>query len=167
MLDPVKFPINKSVSFFLPAIIPVIISGNAVPIATIVIPINFSDSPSFVAIDILLFTTKSDPNFSPNIPTIKKIAILKIDFSSLDSTSFIISSSIFLSFMALSSYIVKIIYANVQNSSITPCPLVIMLDIMYELPELKGYEVIITKETVSKKEKPLLIKQKKNGKKSA
>ena len=43
----------------------------------------------------------------------------------------------------------------------------IMLDIMYELPELKGYEVIITKETVSKKEKPLLIKQKKNGKKSA
>ena len=42
-----------------------------------------------------------------------------------------------------------------------------MLDIMYELPELKGYEVIITKETVSKKEKPLLIKQKKNGKKSA
>ncbi len=43
----------------------------------------------------------------------------------------------------------------------------IMLDIMYELPELKGYEVIITKESVSKKEKPMLIKQKKSDKKSA
>ena len=40
----------------------------------------------------------------------------------------------------------------------------IMLDIMYELPELKGYEVIITQELVSKKEKPILIKQKKNKK---
>ena len=40
----------------------------------------------------------------------------------------------------------------------------IMLDIMYELPELKGYEVIITQELVSKKEKPILIKQKINKK---
>lgn len=43
----------------------------------------------------------------------------------------------------------------------------IMLDIMYELPELKGYEVIITQESVTKKEKPILIKQKKSNKKSA
>ncbi len=43
----------------------------------------------------------------------------------------------------------------------------IMLDIMYELPELKGYEVIITKEAVLKLAKPMLIKQKKTSKKSA
>lgn len=43
----------------------------------------------------------------------------------------------------------------------------IMLDIMYELPELKGYEVIITKEAVLKLAKPMLVKQKKASKKSA
>lgn len=43
----------------------------------------------------------------------------------------------------------------------------IMLDIMYELPELKGYEVIITKEAVLKQAKPMLVKQKKISKKSA
>ncbi|TLD88658.1 ATP-dependent protease ATP-binding subunit ClpX [Helicobacter sp. MIT 05-5294] len=43
----------------------------------------------------------------------------------------------------------------------------IMLDIMYELPELKGYEVIITKESVLKQAKPVLVKQKKTSKKSA
>lgn len=40
------FPSNKSPSFFLAAIIPVIISGRAVPIATTVIPISLSDKPS-------------------------------------------------------------------------------------------------------------------------
>ena len=35
----------------------------------------------------------------------------------------------------------------------------IMLDIMYELPELKGYEVIITQDVVINKTKPILIKQ--------
>ncbi|WP_275542222.1 ATP-dependent protease ATP-binding subunit ClpX [Helicobacter sp. 12S02232-10] len=34
-------------------------------------------------------------------------------------------------------------------------------DIMFDLPELKGYEVIITKDCVSKASKPLLIKKKK------
>lgn len=43
----------------------------------------------------------------------------------------------------------------------------IMLDVMYELPELKGYEVIITREAVLKEAKPMLIKQKKANKKSA
>lgn len=43
----------------------------------------------------------------------------------------------------------------------------VMLDIMYELPELKGYEVVITPESVKKTGKPLLIKQKKSSKKSA
>ncbi len=41
----------------------------------------------------------------------------------------------------------------------------IMVDIMFDLPELRGYEVVITKEVVEKKEKPLLIK--KSEKKSA
>ncbi len=41
----------------------------------------------------------------------------------------------------------------------------IMLDIMYELPDLQDYEVIITKSTVVNKEKPLLINKK--GKRSA
>ena len=43
----------------------------------------------------------------------------------------------------------------------------IMLDIMYELPELRGYEVVITKEAVLKQAKPMLVKQKKTSKKSA
>ncbi len=42
----------------------------------------------------------------------------------------------------------------------------VTVDTMYELPELKGYEVVITKETVVNKEKPLLVKIK-QGKKSA
>jgi len=39
----------------------------------------------------------------------------------------------------------------------------IMVDIMFDLPELKGYEVVITKEVVTKKEKPLLIKKEKRS----
>ncbi|MDO5045229.1 ATP-dependent Clp protease ATP-binding subunit ClpX [Campylobacter sp.] len=37
----------------------------------------------------------------------------------------------------------------------------IMVDIMYELPELGGYEVVITKEVVSGGAKPILVKQNK------
>ena len=70
ILDPVIFPSNKSASPLLADIIPVIISGSAVPIATIVIPINLSDNPKFSAIIIALSTTKSEPNFNPNIPRI-------------------------------------------------------------------------------------------------
>ncbi|WP_104722038.1 ATP-dependent Clp protease ATP-binding subunit ClpX [Helicobacter mesocricetorum] len=43
----------------------------------------------------------------------------------------------------------------------------VMLDIMYELPELKEYEVVITKEVILKTAKPILIKHKKTNKKSA
>ena len=43
----------------------------------------------------------------------------------------------------------------------------VMLDIMYELPELKEYEVVITKEVILKKAKPMLVKHKKTNKKSA
>ena len=71
ILEPEILPNNKSVSFFLAAIIPVIISGKAVPTATTVIPINRSDKPSFWAMRIELSTTKSEPNFNPNIPKIK------------------------------------------------------------------------------------------------
>ena len=39
----------------------------------------------------------------------------------------------------------------------------ILLDIMYELPELTGYEVIITNEVVENKSKPLYIKNKKTA----
>ncbi len=39
----------------------------------------------------------------------------------------------------------------------------ILLDIMYELPELKGYEVVITDEVVSSGAKPLYIKDKKTA----
>ncbi len=38
-----------------------------------------------------------------------------------------------------------------------------LLDIMYELPELKGYEVVITDEVVSSGAKPLYIKDKKTA----
>jgi len=41
----------------------------------------------------------------------------------------------------------------------------IMVDIMYELPELRGYEVVITEDVVKNRAKPLLIK--KSEKKSA
>ena len=37
----------------------------------------------------------------------------------------------------------------------------ILLDIMYELPELAGYEVIITEDVVESEAKPLYIKDKK------
>jgi ATP-dependent Clp protease ATP-binding subunit ClpX len=37
----------------------------------------------------------------------------------------------------------------------------VLLDIMYELPELNGYEVIITEEVVAQGTKPLYIKDKK------
>jgi len=39
----------------------------------------------------------------------------------------------------------------------------VLLDIMYELPELAGYEVIITKDVVLAKSKPLYIKNKKTA----
>ena len=39
----------------------------------------------------------------------------------------------------------------------------ILLDIMYELPELKGYEVVITDEVVESGAKPLYIKDKKTA----
>jgi len=39
----------------------------------------------------------------------------------------------------------------------------VLLDIMYELPELSGYEVIITKDVVLAGEKPLYIKDKKTA----
>ncbi len=39
----------------------------------------------------------------------------------------------------------------------------LLLDIMYELPELSGYEVVITKEMVENKSKPLYIKNKKTA----
>jgi len=38
-----------------------------------------------------------------------------------------------------------------------------LLDIMYELPELEGYEVIITEEVVKSGSKPLYIKDKKTA----
>ncbi len=41
----------------------------------------------------------------------------------------------------------------------------IMVDIMFDLPEYRGYEIIITKDVIEKKEKPIFIK--KSGKKSA
>ena len=37
----------------------------------------------------------------------------------------------------------------------------VMTDIMYELPELAGYDVVITKEVVSGKEKPIFVKNNK------
>ena len=38
-----------------------------------------------------------------------------------------------------------------------------LLDIMYELPELEGYEVIITEDVVNNHAKPLYIKDKKSA----
>ena len=70
ILDPDIFPSNKSVSSFLADIILVVISGNVVPIAIIVIPINFSVKPSLLAINTEFSTTKSAPNFKPNTPKI-------------------------------------------------------------------------------------------------
>jgi len=39
----------------------------------------------------------------------------------------------------------------------------VLLDIMYDLPELAGYEVIITEEVVESGAKPLYIKDKKTA----
>ena len=43
----------------------------------------------------------------------------------------------------------------------------ILLDIMFELPEYKGYEIVITKDVIDGKEQPLLLKDKTKNKKSA
>lgn len=37
----------------------------------------------------------------------------------------------------------------------------IMVDIMYELPEYRGYEIVITKDVIEKKQKPVFIKKNK------
>ncbi len=39
----------------------------------------------------------------------------------------------------------------------------LLIDIMFELPELKGYEVVITPDVVQKGAKPLYLKQKKSA----
>jgi len=39
----------------------------------------------------------------------------------------------------------------------------LLLDIMYELPELSGYEVVITNDVVESGAKPLYIKDKKTA----
>ena len=56
IFEPVIFPNNKSVSHLLADIMPVTISGSAVPKATIVAPIKLSDQPKLLAI-IMLFST--------------------------------------------------------------------------------------------------------------
>lgn len=43
----------------------------------------------------------------------------------------------------------------------------VMIDLMYELPELKGYEINISKQCVLKKENPIMIKNKKSSAKRA
>ena len=40
-----------------------------------------------------------------------------------------------------------------------------MIDLMYDLPELEGYEITITKECIAHKEKPFLLKKRKIYKK--
>ncbi|TLD97204.1 ATP-dependent protease ATP-binding subunit ClpX [Helicobacter jaachi] len=42
-----------------------------------------------------------------------------------------------------------------------------MIDLMYELPELSGCEITISRECITKKQKPLLVKKKKNAQKRA
>jgi len=39
----------------------------------------------------------------------------------------------------------------------------ILLDIMYQLPELSGYEIVITEDVVNKKEQPILLKNKQSA----
>jgi len=39
----------------------------------------------------------------------------------------------------------------------------ILLDVMFELPELEGYEVVITPDVVEKKSPPLYLKEKKSA----
>ena len=39
----------------------------------------------------------------------------------------------------------------------------ILLDIMYQLPDLSGYEIVITEDVVNKKEQPMLLKNKKSA----
>ena len=72
--DPAILPIAKSVSPFLVAWRHVISSGSDVPIATIVIPINFSERPIDLAINLAPSTVKSPPYFKRIMPkTIIKI----------------------------------------------------------------------------------------------
>lgn len=42
-----------------------------------------------------------------------------------------------------------------------------MMDLMYELPELDGYDITITKECITQKQSPLLVKKNKNMQKRA
>ena len=76
--EPIKFPTANPPSFFITAITDVIISGRAVPIATIVNPIILSLIPKIVANMLDCSTTKSPPNFSNIIPIIIYIIETKI-----------------------------------------------------------------------------------------
>ena len=72
--EPIKFPVAKSSSFFIIAIIDVINSGKAVPIAIIVEPITLSGIPNFKAISVADSTTQFPPVFKSSTPnTIKNV----------------------------------------------------------------------------------------------
>ena len=67
-LDPTTFPTAMSSSFFLAAVTEVTSSGRLVPIATMVRPIRFSDSPKAAATVFAPLTTQSPPNFTATAP---------------------------------------------------------------------------------------------------
>ena len=89
ILDPITFPIAKSVSPFLVAITLVTSSGSDVPIAIIVSAITFSPTPSALARPDAPLTTNCPPPTIPAIPT----------KSSNISFQFIFSFSLFSSFL--------------------------------------------------------------------
>ena len=66
MLDPIRFPIERSFCFFIDAITDAANSGILVPIATIVTLITLSDISYLFATDIADFIKVSEPSHSSN-----------------------------------------------------------------------------------------------------
>lgn len=69
ILEPITFPIAKSLSFLMVAMIQVTISGSEVPMETIVMLITLWLTPKYSAMDTAPLTTKSAPNFKPITPS--------------------------------------------------------------------------------------------------
>ena len=132
MHEPIRFPIAKPPSALTTAITAVIISGKAVPIATIVNPITLWLNPKIFASSLASSTTRSPPNFNRTTPII---------INTIESKTLILDFSLLL-FSSLSvfqmSFISIIIgykkYIKYKITKILPSDLLIKLSGLPNIP---------------------------------
>ena len=102
MHEPIRFPIAKPPSALTTAITAVIISGKAVPIATIVNPITLWLNPKIFASSLASSTTRSPPNFNRTTPII---------INTIESKTLILDFSLLL-FSSLSPPFLYVVHRN-------------------------------------------------------